>query len=110
MNKRQIKKMNTVKNKETNAVVKVDLTNVTDNSHIDIYVSNDFKVTRDYEHYLGNENHDGKVSTTKAIARGKDCLIYIVNGKDKKISVSAFLSDTNKSYYVIRPKQTTEKG
>ncbi|WP_310876942.1 hypothetical protein [Priestia megaterium] len=102
MNKRQIKKMNTFKNKETKTLVKVDLTNVSDNAHIDVYVSNRFEVTRENERWVGTEGHDKKISVTKALAKGKDCVAYFLNGANKKHSATIYLSKTHKSYYIIR--------
>ncbi|WP_425203784.1 hypothetical protein [Priestia megaterium] len=102
MNKRQIKKMNRVKNKETKALVKIDLTNVSDNTHIDVYVSNRFEVTRDNEQWVETEGYDKKISVTKTLAKGKDCVAYFLNGVNKKHSATIYLSESNKSYYVIR--------
>jgi hypothetical protein len=104
MNKRQKKKNVSVKTKETKAVVKVDLKNVTDGKHIDVYVSNRFEAIRDNEQYMTTEGHDKKVSITKALAKGKDCVAYFLNGVEKKFSASIYLSKTDKSYYVIRDR------
>ncbi|MGG4434396.1 hypothetical protein AAXE64_07530 [Priestia megaterium] len=103
MNKRQLKKKCTFKEKKIKAVVKIDLTNVSNNAHIDIYVSNHFEAKRENEQWISSVGHNKKISVTKALARGKDCVIRIENGKNKQVGITAFLSETDKSYYVIRP-------
>jgi S-adenosylmethionine:tRNA-ribosyltransferase-isomerase (queuine synthetase) len=103
MNKRQLKKKRTFKEKKVKAVIEINLTNVSNNAHIDIYISNRFEATRENEQWFSTVGHNKKISVTKALARGKGYLISIVNGKNKQFGVTAFLSDTDKSYYVIRP-------
>lgn len=93
MNKRQKKKNRTYKRKKVRAIIDIDLTNVTENSIIDIYVSKRFE----------DKCRKGFITIPKAlVATGKDNIAYIHDGFDKKIYIRHMkLSNTDKSYYVI---------
>jgi len=109
MNKRQIKKNQKVKEDKTRALINVDLTNVSDGAEIEIYVSNRFKATRDSEKYFSIGGSREKISVSKVLAKGKDCAIYLVNGKEKRFTVNnVYLSNTEKYYYVIKPVEKPE--
>lgn len=100
MNKRQKKKNRTYKRKKVRAIINIDLTNVTADSTIDVYVSKRFKATNDKEQTFGK---DGEISVTKALAAtGKEYIAHVCNGKNKSIYFRNMrLSKTDKTYYVI---------
>jgi len=102
MNKRQKKKNNSVKQKETRALIKVDLKNATSGKHVDVYVSNRFEAKHDNEQRVGAVGESKEISVSKVMAKGKDCVLFVVNVFDKKLSITMRLSETDKSYYVIR--------
>ena len=118
MNKRQAKKNRTAYKKriaKIKAVVNVDLKNVTPDRQIDIYVSNRFEATeKEIENGAWlNESQNKGFSDKKKKLKGYTHLAHISNGtwyKDKGYYVTLWLSDTDKSYYVIRPKREPEEG
>ena len=110
MNKRQInKKRNAYKNRiaKIKAVVTVDLKDVTPDRQIDIYISNRFEATEtEIENGAWlNESQNKGFSDKKRKQKGYTHLAHIANGvwyKDKGYYVTLWVSDTDKSYYVIR--------
>ena len=113
MNKRQAKKKRTAYKRmqaKIKAVVNIDLKYVTPDRQIDIYISNRLEAT-EKEIANGawiNESQNRGFSDRKRKQKGYTHLAHIANGtwyKDKGYHVTLWVSDTDKSYYVIRPRE-----
>lgn len=106
MNKRQAKKNRTAyKNKfaKIKGIVKVDATHVTPGSQINVYISNEFETEKVDPRDLWVEHQNRQLSDTKRRNKGYSHFVHLLNGRN--LGITIYVSDTNKSYYVIKSRE-----
>lgn len=111
MNKRQAKKNRTAYKRmqaKIKAVVNVDLTDVSPDRQIDVYISKKFKSESGPR--IVNEFQNKGITTDSKKLKNFTHLLVVENGGPKHFGLTVWLSDTDKSYYVIRPKREPEEG
>jgi hypothetical protein len=88
------------------AVVMVDLEDVTRDSHIHIYISNKFEVDalENGDSGILNDLQNKYVSFNKVLKKGFTHMLYVKNNR-RPFNFTVWISDADKSYYVIRPKE-----
>lgn len=111
MKKRQIKKQNKIRlsrfKEKVKAVVTVDLTDATAGSQIDIYISDKFETKElvNGDSWIKNEKQDRYISYKKIESKGFTHAVWIKNGVGKHFGICIWLTDIEKSYYIIRTKE-----
>jgi len=103
MNKRQAKKNRRGNKEKIRALLTVDLTNVTDGAHIDMYIPNKYEVPEGHSGgYIKCTLQDRCIGNN---GTKYDYIASIKNGWSKHITLTPWVTDESaKPYYVIRPE------
>jgi hypothetical protein len=111
MNKRQAKKNRTAYKRmeaKDKGVVYVNLKDVSPNRQIDVYISKKFEATEGRR--IVNELQNKGMTCDPKKLKNFTHLLVVEGGGPKPFGLTVWLSDTDKSYYVIRPKREPEEG
>lgn len=111
MNKRQAKKNRTAYKRmqaKDKGIVFVNLKDVSPNSHIDVYISKKYETTEGRRVY--NEKQGKAITCDPQKLKPYNYVVVAVDGGPKPFGMTVWVSDTDKSYYVIRPHREPEEG
>lgn len=111
MNKRQAKKNKTAYKRmqtKNKGVVYINLKDVSPNRQIDVYISKKFETTEGPR--ILNESQNKAMTCDPKKLKPYTHLIIVENGGPKPFGLTVWLSNTDKSYYVIRPYKELKEG